>query len=607
MVYFGKPSTACDTCRKRRIKCDEARPSCGQCLRTSRSCAGYPNSLDVLFRNETAAVKHRAQRAFSIALRKRNLKYENADRCKTSSATPPPSASFPTSLAHAPHSRSSSESESEIPGPIALDSAGARLDYAVGWLFRALVAGRARLDMQAAEAESARGCLAILAPMYVSARPGGVLHGATHALALAMVANGRKNSAMRGEAREVYGAALRALSRAINAGEGEEAGNEVLMAIMLFSLYEEVTSTEKSRAAWMRHIDGAVALVKLRGVEVLRERESRHLFRAVRASMLTASIQQGKPLADFPSPQGWHCDADYDINAANRLTIVCLPLPALKAQVQTLLTTPTPPSLERITALISQISALDTALATWANTLDTHLAARITRLVPPTTLSPSASAAELDDALAWPGPVLAYPTVFVANLWNEYRVYRILCQALVQSCIAALAAKSPGGMSPLDDVAARAAYTTQGMADEICATLPFLLGQDREGGPTSVLPVAVGQDEAAARGTGAYFAIWPLTVLEKVPTLGGGQKRWVAGRLRFVRRTYGFSEDYYPVGRGFEGGSVGGEEKMQGKAQVKVVDGNGKGKQRESSFDDGGGSACVTPVEVQRGFEGVMC
>jgi hypothetical protein len=48
-------------------KCDEVRPSCTQCRKSSRVCPGYPDEFDLIFRNETAAVKRRAQRAFSSA------------------------------------------------------------------------------------------------------------------------------------------------------------------------------------------------------------------------------------------------------------------------------------------------------------------------------------------------------------------------------------------------------------------------------------------------------------------------------------------------------------------------------------------------------------
>lgn len=39
--FHSKTTTGCSTCRARRVKCDETKPSCIRCLRTGRSCPGY--------------------------------------------------------------------------------------------------------------------------------------------------------------------------------------------------------------------------------------------------------------------------------------------------------------------------------------------------------------------------------------------------------------------------------------------------------------------------------------------------------------------------------------------------------------------------------------
>jgi len=44
-------------------QCDEARPACGQCRKSSRVCPGYVAEFDLIFRNETTAVKRRIEKA----------------------------------------------------------------------------------------------------------------------------------------------------------------------------------------------------------------------------------------------------------------------------------------------------------------------------------------------------------------------------------------------------------------------------------------------------------------------------------------------------------------------------------------------------------------
>ncbi|KAL1844112.1 hypothetical protein VTJ49DRAFT_4964 [Mycothermus thermophilus] len=60
MVYCGKPSKGCQMCRQRRIKCDETKPVCNQCIKARRQCPGYRDEFDLILRNENQAAKRRA-------------------------------------------------------------------------------------------------------------------------------------------------------------------------------------------------------------------------------------------------------------------------------------------------------------------------------------------------------------------------------------------------------------------------------------------------------------------------------------------------------------------------------------------------------------------
>lgn len=46
-------------------QCDEVRPSCGNCRKSGRTCPGFPDEFDLIFRNENAAVARRTKRAAS--------------------------------------------------------------------------------------------------------------------------------------------------------------------------------------------------------------------------------------------------------------------------------------------------------------------------------------------------------------------------------------------------------------------------------------------------------------------------------------------------------------------------------------------------------------
>ncbi|KAI1423595.1 hypothetical protein F5Y12DRAFT_527425 [Xylaria sp. FL1777] len=60
MVYCGKASQGCQSCRTRRIKCDKKQPECSQCIRVGKKCSGYRDQLSLIFRDESSKVIQKA-------------------------------------------------------------------------------------------------------------------------------------------------------------------------------------------------------------------------------------------------------------------------------------------------------------------------------------------------------------------------------------------------------------------------------------------------------------------------------------------------------------------------------------------------------------------
>ncbi|KAM0511062.1 hypothetical protein ACHAPE_010266 [Trichoderma viride] len=63
MPNTGRPSRDCHLCRKRRVKCDLARPACQRCIKYGAECPGYRDQQELVFRNaDPTAVKKRKKR-----------------------------------------------------------------------------------------------------------------------------------------------------------------------------------------------------------------------------------------------------------------------------------------------------------------------------------------------------------------------------------------------------------------------------------------------------------------------------------------------------------------------------------------------------------------
>ncbi|UNI14994.1 hypothetical protein JDV02_001569 [Purpureocillium takamizusanense] len=63
MPNTGKPSQDCHLCRKRRVKCDLARPGCQRCVKYGVECPGYRDQTELVFRNaDPSTVRKRKKR-----------------------------------------------------------------------------------------------------------------------------------------------------------------------------------------------------------------------------------------------------------------------------------------------------------------------------------------------------------------------------------------------------------------------------------------------------------------------------------------------------------------------------------------------------------------
>ncbi|KAG6298607.1 hypothetical protein E4U09_000654 [Claviceps aff. purpurea] len=64
MPNTGRPSQDCHLCRRRRVKCDLARPGCQRCVKYGVECPGYREQHELVFRNaDPTAVAKRKKRA----------------------------------------------------------------------------------------------------------------------------------------------------------------------------------------------------------------------------------------------------------------------------------------------------------------------------------------------------------------------------------------------------------------------------------------------------------------------------------------------------------------------------------------------------------------
>ncbi|KAK7512950.1 hypothetical protein IWZ03DRAFT_384473 [Phyllosticta citriasiana] len=520
MVYTGKPSRGCQTCKSRRIRCDEGRPTCQNCQKSGRSCPGFPDEFDLMFRNENAAVVRRVRRQAS----------------KTRSST--------TTTDSRPSSDSPQDGDDEkLILPPAQGSSVARTDsFDVADYLSAQNAARPQrltfasgikmsIETQATsfffqnfvippqKSTTVDTFLNCLVPYYNSTNVSSALHLATNAVSLSAFSKDPSRGQTAQEAGRAYGKALRKVGEALQ-DPASAATDETILSILLFALYESITSTNDSITAWKNHVSGAVTLTKLRGADGFSTMQSRKIFHAVRAMMLSCAIQKCTPIEDFSSSNDWHVK---DEIPPNRLTHMSMGVANVRAQLKQVLDMPD--GVQKVTEarkLLEAATEVDTSLQSWLQWLPGVWQPRTVAMVHD--LGP-----DVQQATRWIGPVHVYPDIYAAHVLNDYRVCRITTQSVI---LAACSAISPNFSD--DETAAlarRARYITQQLVDDVCAGVPFHLEYDLQ-----QQGCAFAQDREAATALGGYLLVWHLFVCANVETIPLLQRTWLQGRLGFVGR-----------------------------------------------------------------------
>lgn len=262
-------------------------------------------------------------------------------------------------------------------------------------------------------------------------------------------------------------------------------------------------------------------------------------------------VQRSKPvdLDPFPGGEGWIGGEFKDENAANRLTLLCIDLPSIRARASALIKAPYDTALvSEALNLLQQAQTVDENLQQWYETLPDTWQRQ------PVGIESGWAADAVADGEAWPGEQHVYPDVSIAGIINDYRVCRIFCQHVIIHCATWLQTNPEHELTSTYD---RAAYIIQRTADDIAASVPFhlsydmqptaqMLGQERIGKSCLLFhPTGLCADSSrhvvAAEAFGGYSLVWPLYVAAHAETVPQAQKSWFLNRLEYIGTSFGLS------------------------------------------------------------------
>jgi hypothetical protein len=176
---------------------------------------------------------------------------------------------------------------------------------------------------------------------------------------------------------------------------------------------------------------------------------------------------------------GWVATDISDENAANRLALLCIDLPEIRARANALTNSSYNSSTDpEAKAILSFAQMVDGNLQQWYQTLPPEWQYRTVDMVYEMPGLGEDGEEDVSQAPSWLGPQHAYHDVNIASIVNDYRVCRIFCQRVIMACVGWLSQGSSVQQITHAQEYQHAMYVIQQMVDEISACVTFHMNYD---------------------------------------------------------------------------------------------------------------------------------
>lgn len=427
MVNTG-PSKGCNTCRQRRVKCDQRKPACFNCTRLAIDCTGYDK--------KKRAIKFKDQNANNST--RRSLSRVVSHQCR------------------AGHEGMTGVEESTsclrpLAQPMVL--------YAICFFFNNFVTLGRNL-------ESTRGFIENILPIYTRARQTSPIALAVSAVSISVFSKWRKDRETSDTAAEYLNAALSGLQKSLN-DPCESECDENLMTTIILQLHETLHAVTETRAAIPVHQNGAISLVRSRGIQNFRVDTAKYLVLYIRSAEVCCAIREGRYVNEELAGLGRR-----DNMPSNpTLELDKLGVLVANAQAHFIELGQCSPCerqlrswLHRTANLYQKSLNLERELLHWSQALPEHwlpLKVNLTNQIP-----------------MYSNTCEIYPTIHIASIWNTWRCYRLIVSKIILEYghMQNSFPNSESGRRLVNTDTSELSGQVQAIVDSICYSVPFHLG-----------------------------------------------------------------------------------------------------------------------------------
>ncbi|KAJ9496915.1 hypothetical protein H2202_007692 [Exophiala xenobiotica] len=545
MVYKG-PSRGCYTCRKRRVKCDETRPECGNCKKRKQPCPGYRDLFDTLHKDETHMHTHTAAHNNKKAISRKNPRVEipeDLDIDIDDLILPELSTSASTS---------SSTPQSGNALILIEPSRNAEADC-LAYFFANYV--------NIPRDPSTNIFIEHILPLYLNAPLDSALTQAANAVAINVTQMWMSRNIDSYLARGTYAKAVSLLKCALE-DPTESKSDHTLAAVFLLDFYDSLNKRFVGFIDNGTHQQGAVALLRHRGGENFKTPTSQRLFTALRSRHISFSMQTGQKVMLSEDL----LTEDTAILPSAKLDLINAELTDLHVAAAEGPEAMGMSPVEYYQSISKRALVIAQKLDDWRNSLPRSWQPVP---IPASELHPSIRAAGV-----YGDTVDVYSSLTVSHVNNASRSSHVGALRLIALCHREL--KAPGvEIDPL--LHSNLISRTQEIVDRFCASVPYHLGNrttltfphehsEYPHVPDELRklanyvdpfgnPVEMTQEDhiRAAAAIGGFFVMAPLSNFLKAPALQWpnsapgplvsnlrpGQMDWIRGQMKRLQTIYG--------------------------------------------------------------------
>ncbi|PSR99229.1 hypothetical protein BD289DRAFT_402951 [Coniella lustricola] len=565
MVNTGHPSRACKLCRKRRIKCDETKPGCLKCKKAQKQCPGYRDAFEIKLRDETQSTIRKAKAAAEVPQAKTDCTFGSLE-CTTLSSpsavspvldweTTPVSESTNVDLSMI-RSRSDtdlSSSTDSVNGSISPSFSGTRPWFeSQSPLFEPSPVSPLLLGLQTPLDEQAT-CF-FLSSFVLNQSPGNQNYNlfsfilrilgwggindtpfpmAFTAVCLAAFAGRPDARHLLQKSRIYYSTALLQLKEAIK-DEARAKHDTSLATAILLSLYEGLACESDSMVGWSNHLDGAKALLRVRGKGVIKDSsaEGVEMFQLVR-SMSIRQYMFGFVANPAPGECEWWGEHLIAPKSGHVALMLNMKATLIRAEADSLFASEskTADKVEKALELLGRAREIVVELGHWFD----HCHPTWPKFV-------SGWAAEVTDdklskAPAFPGPIFAFPNIWVAGKHLNINASRIMLSAIVVRCLQWIC--SPSDHTQTDDYAEAMRVGVDEVAN-VVASVPYFVNWT--GDKAATMPDFPCGTSTTPKAYSAVTALYPLLCTGLSVFATRRQKTWLCYQLNTMSETMGIKQ-----------------------------------------------------------------